>query len=112
MIVLVLLVGPTMAALLVVLGGASLAQVLGPVAALALVAVVTAWVTDARHNRTPLPRVRQQRARRPLPPLPEQPVRPWHHPHLPGRRGGRTDHMTGESHGCEPAHCPRDRDVA
>lgn len=109
MIVLVLLVGPTMAALLVVLGGASLAQVLGPVAALALVAVVTAWVTDARHSRTPLPRVRQQRA---LPPLPEQPVRPWHHPHLPGRRGGRTDRKTGESHGCAPAHCHHHRHVA
>ena len=76
MIVFFLLVAPSAAALLVILGDAPLTVVLGPVLAMALVLLVTAWVTDARQHRRPLPPVTQRPA---VPPLPAVTVRQWHH---------------------------------
>ncbi|WP_060952424.1 hypothetical protein [Streptomyces hygroscopicus] len=103
MIVFVLLVVPTAAALLVTLGGASLVQVLGPIALLVLVAVVVAWVTDSRDHRRPLPRIAQKPG---LPALPSERLRPWHHVPPPaeraaGRRRKPNTTDSGEPHGCE-----------
>ncbi|MFE5159674.1 hypothetical protein ACFRNT_14360 [Streptomyces sp. NPDC056697] len=106
MIVFFLLIVPTAAALLVILGGASLVQVLGPVALLALIAVVAAWATDSR-GRRPLPRIAQKPG---VPPLPPERMRPWHH-NLPPAARQRTRDIThtpdsdsGESHGHESDH--------
>lgn len=89
MIVVFLLVVPVAAALLVVLAGASLLTVLGPITAVALVALVVVWIADAGDRRRPLPRIVQPR----VPPLPDPvpDVRPWHHtPPTPAEPPGRS----------------------
>ncbi|MER7874861.1 hypothetical protein ABTY63_15060 [Streptomyces solisilvae] len=104
MIVFFLLVVPSAAALLVTLGGASLVQVLGPVALLALAALVAAWVTDSR-GRRPVRRIGQKPG---IPPLSAERIRLWHHTPPPaGRhraRGITHTSDSGEFHGCESDH--------